>query len=66
MALRARSSGTGAGPNPNPNPDPDPDPNPNPNPNPNQLFLDRGSDCMIENNNGWTVLHTAVNTDKVC
>jgi len=30
-----------------------------------QLFLDRGSDCMIENNNGWTVLHTAVNTDKV-
>jgi len=30
-----------------------------------QLFLDRGSDCMIENNNGWTILHTAVNTDKV-
>jgi len=30
-----------------------------------QLFLDRGCDCMIENNNGWTILHTAVNTDKV-
>merc|ERR1740130_239658 len=30
-----------------------------------QLFLDRGADCMIENNNGWTAVHTAVNTDKV-
>jgi len=29
-----------------------------------KLFLDRGSDVMIENNNGWTVLHTAVNADK--
>jgi ankyrin repeat protein/Ca2+-binding EF-hand superfamily protein len=30
-----------------------------------QLFLDRGADVMIENNNGWTILHTAVNADKI-
>jgi len=30
-----------------------------------QLFLDRGSDVMVENNNGWTVLHSAVNADKL-
>lgn len=27
------------------------------------MLLDRGADCMIENNNGWTVLHTAINAD---
>lgn len=30
-----------------------------------QIFLDRGADVMVENNNGWTVLHTAVNADKL-
>ena len=30
-----------------------------------QLFLDRGSDIMVENNNGWTALHTAVNADRL-
>jgi len=30
-----------------------------------QLCLDRGSDVMIENINGWTALHTAVNADKL-
>lgn len=30
-----------------------------------QIFLDRGADVMVENNNGWTVLHSAVNTDKL-
>jgi ankyrin repeat protein len=30
-----------------------------------QLFLDRGADVMVENNNGWTVLHTAVQTDSL-
>jgi len=29
-----------------------------------QLFLDRGADPLVENNNGWTVLHAAVNADK--
>ncbi len=29
-----------------------------------QLLLDRGSEIMIENNNGWTILHTAVNSDR--
>jgi hypothetical protein len=30
-----------------------------------QLYLDRGADPMVENNNGWTVLHAAVNGDKL-
>ena len=30
-----------------------------------QLFLDRGADVMVENNNGWTVLHTAVQADSI-
>jgi len=29
------------------------------------IFLDRGADVMVENNNGWTVLHTAVNADQL-
>jgi hypothetical protein len=30
-----------------------------------QLFLDRGSDVMVENHNGWTILHAAVNADRL-
>ena len=30
-----------------------------------QLYLDRGADPLVENNNGWTVLHAAVNADKL-
>jgi ankyrin repeat protein len=30
-----------------------------------QLFLDRGSDVMVENHNGWTILHSAVNADRL-
>jgi len=29
------------------------------------LLLDRGADAMVENNNGWTVLHAAVNSNLV-
>jgi len=29
-----------------------------------QLFLDRGADVQLESNNGWTVLHSAVNSNK--
>jgi len=30
-----------------------------------QLFLDRGSDVMVENHNGWTILHAAVHADRM-